>query len=133
VVDHKSFTRAAELMGFTPSAVSKQISQLEDLSRIQRRFVSEVSFVGRDIGKAQSRVSNAFFNSFYWNRYSRIEVDTIWLQSAVSDGGLEHICVSFIKLVSIERLNHEAGSHIHSGCVPGTNSKPETNCAPIFH
>ena len=30
VVDHKSFTRAAELMGFTPSAVSKQISQLED-------------------------------------------------------------------------------------------------------
>jgi len=30
VVDHRSFTRAAELMGFTPSAVSKQISQLED-------------------------------------------------------------------------------------------------------
>jgi len=30
VVDHKSFTRAAELLGFTPSAVSKQISQLED-------------------------------------------------------------------------------------------------------
>ena len=30
VVDHKSFTRAAEALGFTPSAVSKQISQLED-------------------------------------------------------------------------------------------------------
>ncbi len=30
VVDHKSFTRAAESMGFTPSAVSKQISQLEE-------------------------------------------------------------------------------------------------------
>src|SRR5512139_3204893 len=30
VVDHKSFTRAAQAMGFTPSAVSKQISQLEE-------------------------------------------------------------------------------------------------------
>jgi LysR family transcriptional regulator for bpeEF and oprC len=30
VVDHKSFTRAAGALGFTPSAVSKQISQLED-------------------------------------------------------------------------------------------------------
>jgi LysR family transcriptional regulator, regulator for bpeEF and oprC len=30
VVDHKSFTRAASALGFTPSAVSKQISQLEE-------------------------------------------------------------------------------------------------------
>jgi DNA-binding transcriptional LysR family regulator len=30
VVDQKSFTRAAEILGFTPSAVSKQISQLEE-------------------------------------------------------------------------------------------------------
>lgn len=30
VVDHTSFTRAAEILGLTPSAVSKQISQLEE-------------------------------------------------------------------------------------------------------
>jgi LysR family transcriptional regulator, regulator for bpeEF and oprC len=30
VVDHNSFTRAAAALGFTPSAVSKQISQLEE-------------------------------------------------------------------------------------------------------
>lgn len=30
VVDHKSFTQAASTLGFTPSAVSKQISQLEE-------------------------------------------------------------------------------------------------------